>query len=125
MTIGIYHIFEANRKALSMSLDGGFNYELIDDWKKVQTATSSIVLIFAPDFLPPDLTADEFRHFLEKIDKTLIIVTYDIDVWTMDRDTVFYLNQPDEHSTIDKIRRLLIEQTKPNNTNELFTVNSG
>ena len=109
MNVGIYHIFEANRKAILKELDNGvgFNFEEIDHWKKMETSTSELIVIFSPEFLPCGVSTVEFKKFIKGLNKTLIIVAYDIKTWWIDRAKTFYIDQPDEPKTKDSILSIL------------------
>lgn len=109
MNVGIYHIFEANRKAILKELDNGvdFGFEEIDHWRNMETSTSEIIVIFSPEFLPSGVSIIEFKDFIRKLNKTLIIVAYDIKLWWIDRTKTFYVDQPDEPKTMNNIVSIL------------------
>lgn len=109
MKIGIYHIFEANRRALIKELDNShdFEFEAIDDWTKLTSTTSELIVLFSPGFLPTQVSIEQLKSVLQELGKTLVIVAYGIDLWRMDRKKTFYLEQLDDKHTMDNVRVIL------------------
>lgn len=111
-TIGVYHLFPANRSAMIVELEDkqmNFRCEEIEHYKKMKDAVSDIIVIFSPEFLPNKVSITGFKRFLKKLDKTLIIVAYDVSLWSMmNRSKTFYLKQRDDITTIHDVKKILI-----------------
>ncbi len=111
-TIGVYHLFPVNRSAMIVELEDkqmNFRCEEIEHYKKMKDAVSDIIVIFSPEFLPNKVSITGFKRFLKKLDKTLIIVAYDMSLWSsMNRSKTFYLKQRDDIRTIHDVKKILI-----------------
>lgn len=109
-TIGLYHAFPANRSALIKELEHeemNFRFEELTNYAKMKDAESSVIVIFSPEFAPSKMDSAEIKKILEELNKTLIIVTYKIADWTMNRNRVFYLQQRNDRHTINDVRTIL------------------
>lgn len=108
--IGIYHLLSANRtmlmKALSDNVD--LEFEEIHDWQDIEQAHSEVIVIYSPHFLPNGVSEEEFKSFLEGIDKTFIIVAFNMTKWRLNRDNVHYLSKPESPDTINSVRATLM-----------------
>lgn len=105
-------MFPVNRSAMIVELEDkqmNFRCEEIEHYKKMKDAVSDIIVIFSPEFLPNKVSITGFKRFLKKLDKTLIIVAYDMSLWSsMNRSKTFYLKQRDDIRTIHDVKKILI-----------------
>lgn len=127
MNIGIYHVFIANRKAIIKELSDlvGCSFVEIDHWKKMETVLADLIVICSPEFLPSCVSVQQFKDFIKKLNKTLIIVAYDIQIWRMDRSHTFYLENPDLSKTMNDLKTILVLEKLQRSNHSKALVNSG
>lgn len=104
-----------NRKTIMKDFEGllGFHFVEIIYWKQMKKAVVDLIVIYCPEYLPSCVTVQQFKDFIKELNKTLIIVAYDDEIWRLDRKRAFYLNHPDDQKTIDNVKMILaLEQRK-------------
>lgn len=110
-TVGLYHTFPANRSALIKELEHNemnFRCEELTSYASMKEAMSDVIVIFSPEFAPSKMDVEDIKSILRELNKTLIIVAYDISVWMMKRNRIFYLQQRDNNHTINDVKTILV-----------------
>lgn len=108
--IGVYHTFPANRSVLIKELEHyemNFRCEELTSYESMKDAKSDLIVIFSPEFVPSKMDATDIKEILRKLNKTLIIVAYDMAVWTMNRSRIFYLQQRDDRQTMIDVKTII------------------
>jgi hypothetical protein len=110
-TVGVYHVFPLNRSAMIDAIHAdqmNFKCEEITDYHSMKDALSDVIVVFSPEFLPHGMSVEKIKEVIQDLNKTLIIVAYDVTQWWMDRKGTFYLQQRDNEETINEVIKILI-----------------
>ncbi len=109
-TVGLFHVYPSNRSALIEELEHdemNFHCEEITSYAEMKDAKSEVIVVFSPEFAPSKMDAEDIKSILRELNKTLIIVAYDISVWMMKRNKIFYLLQRDDRQTMLDVKTIV------------------
>lgn len=102
-TVGVYHRYQLNRKALIKLLEKTYNCQEIVRWEDVEKSTSQVLVLAAPELLYPEVSFDEMKQVINAQRANVIMINFDKRKWWVYRMKFIQLRNPSVEKLLTSI----------------------